>query len=474
MASRFAIPPLSVAWGIALGLTLSPATHADPPASETGISRNPEAAARESSRPKKADASRSRPKESVEPDEALEPQDRPPPKAGSKARGPVEPGQARPAPPAPVVFQEGACLPLAPEPAPESGPESGEIRLEDYHASPEDIKPLPLVPIPDDPPPHEGAEIVLPYIIQPPDHLHVSVLQGAPGRGLDGDRLVRPDGKLSLDFYGELSVAGLTVLQAKEKVILHLRKHLSDSALGLVKYDPVSGEPARDAAGKYVPSPPAESTCIYVDVQAYNHAVYYVQGDVGMPGKFPHTGHECVLDALNYAGGYLATAEEGDVTLARPARAGKPAKVYKVDMAAIRDRADSTTNYQLFPGDRLIVGRNPVVKASVQLNRLSEPLQILANDIRTFALVMKAINESSVPSMTPHQRDVFLRRWTEFLRYGANRPGGPVLDKEVWEEWLDRFDVPPDPAGEVTPPTPGPTIPPAGAGESPPAPPPAK
>ena len=73
-------------------------------------------------------------------------------------------------------------------------------------------------------------------------------------------------------------------------------------------------------------------------------------------------GQETVLDAIQYGGGLLNCAEPKDIRLVRPGRGGKPAKVYKVDLAAIQERGDVTTNYQIFPDDRLIVGRNELVK----------------------------------------------------------------------------------------------------------------
>ncbi len=60
--------------------------------------------------------------------------------------------------------------------------------------------------------------------------------------------------------------------------------------------------------------------------------------------------------------------------MVRPGRGGKPAKVYKVDLAAIQDRGEVTSNYQLFPGDRLIVGRNEVVKKTAEIDRLNAPI----------------------------------------------------------------------------------------------------
>ena len=62
--------------------------------------------------------------------------------------------------------------------------------------------------------------------------------EALPGRPITGDRVVQPDGTISLGYYGAVYVAGLTVEEIKEKVIGHLRKHLGDEALGLVAPDP--------------------------------------------------------------------------------------------------------------------------------------------------------------------------------------------------------------------------------------------
>ena len=75
----------------------------------------------------------------------------------------------------------------------------------------------------------------------------------------------------------------------------------------------------------------------------------------------------------------LPTAEPKDIHLVRPGRGGKPARVYKVDLAAIQEKGDVTTNYQLFPGDRLIVGRNEVVKKTVEIDRLKAPIQTITD-----------------------------------------------------------------------------------------------
>ena len=126
-----------------------------------------------------------------------------------------------------------------------------------------DLKPHPLPAIPDDPPPHEGAMIGYPIVIEPPDLVLVEVLEALPGRPISGERLVRPDGTINLGFYGDVHVAGLTPIQAKVKIIKHLRKYLTDDTLGLVettfeKIEKAAEPPARKPAS--LPSPSCQRT----------------------------------------------------------------------------------------------------------------------------------------------------------------------------------------------------------------------
>ena len=95
-----------------------------------------------------------------------------------------------------------------------------------------DLTPHPPAPIPDNPPPHEGAMISLPYVVEPPDLIVVEVLDALPGRPISGERLVRPDGTISLSFYGDVPVKGLTLPQMKVAIIKHLRKFLKRRRVG--------------------------------------------------------------------------------------------------------------------------------------------------------------------------------------------------------------------------------------------------
>ena len=194
------------------------------------------------------------------------------------------------------------------------------------------------------------------YVIEPPDLLRVEVLEALPGRPISGERLVRPDGRITLGFYGEVYVAGLTVPEVKEKIVLHLRKYLSDEVLGLLERDPATGDYKRDQASQLVRKQPRETVRVIVDVAAINSKHFYILGEVLHPGKVPITGNETVLDALQFAGGLLPTAAPEEIRLVRPAPPGTCCEqILAIRLAAITDGGDPTTNYQLMPGDRIIV-----------------------------------------------------------------------------------------------------------------------
>ncbi len=412
------------------------------------------------------------------------------------------------------------------------------------------IKPRPLVPIPDDPPPHEGAMIDLPYTVEPPDLLLVEVLEALPGRPISGERLVRPGGSVSLGFYGDVYVRGLTTDQIKEKIIRHLRAFLPDETLGLSdlsvpeamdeepripensgeakggppktskrpvetrqvpqlrstrgrprsrrveravhtppeKSDPgvftlspsevlerpattstdlqipaggnlrITIEVGGTASGavapplaepevtnspeiKITPIRPIDSERVFVDVTAYNSKNYYVQGDVAAPGKLPWTGNETVLDAMNHAGGLVHTADPKNIRLVRPARGGKPAQIYPVDLEAITERGEKEKNYQVFPNDRIIVGRYAMVKTTTELDRLAAPIQTVLSAISQNANMMRNLTlaaETPTVKLTPEQREAMVKAWVDFWWRAASRPEGVALDEKTFREALTK------------------------------------
>jgi polysaccharide export outer membrane protein len=239
--------------------------------------------------------------------------------------------------------------------------------------------------------PREFTKVSMPeYVVEPPDLLIVEALEALPGRPISGERLVRPDGKISLGFYGEVYVAGLTTAEIKEKIVLHLRKYLPDEVLGLYERD--------EQTGKIKEIPPAETNRVFVDVTAYNSKFYYVQGDVGAPGKMPITGNETVLDAINFAGGLIATAAPQNIRLVRPAPPGACCEqVLPVNLAAIISSGDPTTNYQLMPGDRLVVYRDPIIRTTIFIDRLAAPFQTVLNSMLQYGFTARTVKFINTP-----------------------------------------------------------------------------
>jgi polysaccharide export outer membrane protein len=238
--------------------------------------------------------------------------------------------------------------------------------------------------------PREFQKVSMPeYVVEPPDLIMVEVLEALPGRPISGERLVKPDGKITLGFYGEVYVAGLTVPEVKEKIVLHLRRVLTDDALGL--WEMKEGKAP-------VPVDPRDSDRVFVDVTAYNSKAYYIQGDVAAPGRLPITGNETVLDAINYAGGLIPTAAPQNIRLVRPAPPGAACQqVLPVNLAAIVSGGDPTTNYQLMPGDRIMVYRDPIVRTTLFVDRLAAPFQTVINTMLQYSFTARSIKSIGVP-----------------------------------------------------------------------------
>ena len=409
-----------------------------------------------------------------------------------------------------------AAKPTEEGPKPPGQPESIPHR-------PNSLDPVPDPAIPDDPPPHEGSMVQFPYRVHAPDILIVEVLEALPGRPITGERLIRPDGTISLGFYGDLNVEGLTTTQVKEKVILHLRRYLNDEMLGLwaldggaapadppiipapegnaeappppddhpvpplapdgeaSPFDPpapphhsdtpktsalertprtrlvrqtsktqegrgtpkvsalkLADTPANDPQkpeavedafqqalermpmmapeknGQLIVIPARDSDRVFVDIASYNSHVYFVLGEVSVGGRFPWTGRETVLDALQYAGGLDPNADPKDIRLVRPTRGGKPAKVYPIDLEAIRDRGDATANLQIFAGDRLVVGRSPTVETTIRVNAEAARLMTMLNGSLTYAHLLGKLDE--LAKANPERRAALLKAWADYRK----------------------------------------------------------
>jgi len=124
-----------------------------------------------------------------------------------------------------------------------------------------------------------------------------------------------------------------------------------------------------------------EAFAVIVDVAAYNSKWYYVITDGGGYGEqvfpFPITGSETVLDAIGHIQGLPAVASKRDIWVARRSPHCGPEQVLCVNWTAITQWGDTTTNYQVMPGDRIYVMAQRIIRADTILAKALAPIERL-------------------------------------------------------------------------------------------------
>lgn len=178
------------------------------------------------------------------------------------------------------------------------------------------------------PVPRELAKELQPsYIVEPGDVLLVQPADlDAPLR-LPPDQTVFADGTIDLGTYGRVLVAGKTQEQ-------------------------ITTEVTQVINAKEKPKEPIAAT---VRIIGRNTKVYYVLGEVNAPGAFPVNGFDTVLDGIIKAGGVTRRASKQNIILSRPTPPDGCRVVYPVCYPQIVQLGDTSTNYQLQPGDRIYV-----------------------------------------------------------------------------------------------------------------------
>jgi protein involved in polysaccharide export with SLBB domain len=179
--------------------------------------------------------------------------------------------------------------------------------------------------VPPDMPRELDKHVLPPYLVEPGDVLLVTVADLDSPIRLPGDQPVMPDGTITLGPYGRPIVAGKNL----EEIEGMVRAMVQPQSKELVK--------------------------VTVRLVSRQSQVYYVIGEVNAPGAFPLTGRETVLDGILAAGGLTDGASRRDIILSRPTRPGDCRVVLPVCFREIVQLGDTTTNYQLHPGDRIFV-----------------------------------------------------------------------------------------------------------------------
>ncbi|WP_166832013.1 polysaccharide biosynthesis/export family protein [Thalassoroseus pseudoceratinae] len=169
-------------------------------------------------------------------------------------------------------------------------------------------------------------------------------------QAITGPHLVRPDGTVSLGIYGNVHVAGRTLDEAKYIIETQLSQYIEDPRIN-------------------------------VDVTTYNSKVIYVITDGGGFGeqvvRLPVTGNETVLDAIAQIQG-LSQVSSKRMWVARPApspEGDQCAHVMDVNWREITREGITTTNYQLFPGDRVYIQADSLIATDNALSKLFAPIE---------------------------------------------------------------------------------------------------
>ena len=174
--------------------------------------------------------------------------------------------------------------------------------------------------------PRELERDVLPaYIVEPGDVLLVQPSDLDSPVRLPSDQPVLPDGNIELGRYGRLRVAGKSVEGVEAEVQAIIRRETKDAG-------PIT-----------------------VRLIGRQSKVFYVLGEVNAPGAYPLSGRETVLDAIVAAGGLTDQANQSRITYSQPTPPESCRVVLPVCYRDIVQLGDTSTNYQLKPGDRVYV-----------------------------------------------------------------------------------------------------------------------
>lgn len=164
---------------------------------------------------------------------------------------------------------------------------------------------------------------------------------------IQGQHRVGPDGTVNLGEYGTVFVTGMTIEQARHAIEQHLTKFLDDPEVS-------------------------------VDVYNYASKKYYVVEEGAGLGDplltLQITGNDTVLGAISQLNG-LSKVSTKHIWIARPTPDGRCFQRLEVNWNAITKRGETQTDYQIMPGDRIVIGDNKFIAADSFVNKVLDPIE---------------------------------------------------------------------------------------------------
>ena len=189
--------------------------------------------------------------------------------------------------------------------------------------------------------------VFAPHRIEPGDVVSVEPVDFNSGLQLPGDQTVAADGTIDLGSFGLIRAAGQTAKEIESQVE-------STIAATIAARSQYAGN-AYHTAGLSNAAGPSVGNDVSVRLVAQETDRFYVFGEIMAPGSYPLSGNETVLDALVAAGGLSTKANEHKIILVRPAKPGQKRVVLPVCHQSIVQLGDTSTNFQIYPGDRIFV-----------------------------------------------------------------------------------------------------------------------
>ena len=180
------------------------------------------------------------------------------------------------------------------------------------------------------------------YHVASPDKLRIV----APRvNEIDGQTItVRSDGKISLNLIGELPVAGLTPAEISELI-------------------------ARKLSSFYK----ADTIDVSVQVAEFKSRVYYVMGQVIVPGIKPYTGSDTILKVLADAK-LNEKAWPQRVVIVRPNDDANIKQRVTVDLKAMYQTGQTQQNFLIEAGDVVYVPLSPLAETAVTFKKILFPV----------------------------------------------------------------------------------------------------
>jgi polysaccharide export outer membrane protein len=189
------------------------------------------------------------------------------------------------------------------------------------------------------PRPQQAPDRLLEYRVSPPD---VLMITARPEPVVEREVTIRPDGRISFDLIGDVEVEARTIEEIRREITQRLKA--------------------------FIVSPD-----VTVELRTSLSRRYYVFGEVLRPGSYPLIGRVTAIEALAAASGETRMADVNRSRLVRVS--SESSQIFPVRLDDIRHAGDGTTNYELRPGDVIIIPPSTSARIGYAISAFFFPLQ---------------------------------------------------------------------------------------------------